>query len=418
MRYLKLLPALLLILILPLSAASVLTDGLSSGFASEENLALFDFQSEENTDFYENVGISLLTQSPGEAVYTWFGHTSLEVEIPGYLDRDYNWGVFAFSDSFYRDFIFGRLYYSLIASSTEYSILRAEMEGRELTRLTLDLTPSAKKGIIDFLNYNTQPENQQYLYHYYLDNCATRVRDIYNAATDGGFRSWAEAVETGRSFRDYTTDYMSERSYLVSWTLNALQGPEIDRKINLYEAAFMPDVLLDAISEYEGGKAAEVLAAADSPVTRPKENDLLITSLIIGAVLAVILYTEEERHPRVWGLLTFIFTLFLSVLSIVLLFFMLFTNHDVTFGNENILFLNPLLLIPAVQGLRTVFTGRRKEHRASVRIYRLLSASALLLLVLKGLFPSVFIQENLAAVALVLPVYLAGSIRLRRKAGK
>lgn len=418
MRYLKLLPALLFILLLPLQAASVITDGLDSGFASEENLALFDFQSEEDASLYEDVGISLLTQSPGAPVYTWFGHTSLEVSIPGYIDRDYNWGVFAFSESFYRDFIFGRLYYSLIASSTDYSILRAETEGRELTRLPLDLTPAAKKGVIDFLNYNSRSENQQYLYHYYLDNCATRVRDIYNAATGGEFRSWAESVQTGRSFRDYTTDYMSDRSFLVSWTLNAIQGPEIDRKINLYEAAFMPDVLHDAISEYEGGKSAEVLAEAASEVIRPEGNDLFITSLIIGIVLAVILYTEEERHPRIWGLLTALFTLFLSVLSLVLLFFMLFTDHDVTFYNENILFINPLLLIPALQGLRTLFRGRRKEHRATVRTYRLLAAAALLLLILKGLFPTVFIQENLAALAMVLPVYIAGSFRLRPKAVK
>ena len=399
---------LLLLILLPLSAASVVNEGLSGGFASEENLKRFDFAS-ESSDEYTNVEINLLTQSPGEAVYTWFGHTSLEVSIPSYLDRDYNWGVFAFSASFYKDFAFGRLFYSLMANDMAYSIFKAEYEERELRSLELNLTPSAKKSVIDFLNLNSKSENQHYLYHYYLDNCATRVRDIYNAATIGEFKAWAEGINTHKSFRDYTTDYMSDKSFIVSWTLNALQGPAIDKKINLYEACFMPDVLESAIEEFQKSKSI-VIVESPEKIKAPISNDLLISSLLIGLTIAIFIYTEERHRIRVWGLLTFIFNLFLSILSLVFLFFMLFTNHDVTFFNENIIFINPLLLIPAFQGLLTLIRKKDRGHRGTTITYRILTLLTIVLLIFKGLFPSFFIQENFSAMFLVLPLYILGSL--------
>lgn len=387
---------------LSLNAASLTPVSTEGSFDSEQNLALFDFENNEGAA--ENATISLITQEPGDPLYTWFGHTALRVDIPDLLSWDYNWGVFSFSDSFYINFIMGRLLYSLSVYPSYFTASEAETENRTLTSLTLELTPQQKQGIIEFLNFNAREENRTYLYHYYLDNCATRARDIYNAATGGDFRRWAESQQLGRSFRDLAGEQLDPRSRIASWTLNYLQGPQIDQPLTLYDACFLPQVLSDSIAAYQNTEA-EVIYQSTRVQPQPK-SDLAITSFITGLVIALLITIDKTRSGRFASLLTFLFFLFLSVVSAVLAFFMLFTDHEVTYLNENILFINPLLLIPCIEALLNLFR-RKRRYKAGGKTVLLLTFIAAILLVLKGLFPASYPQQNLAAFALVLPVYLA-----------
>ena len=73
--------------------------------------------------------------------------------------------------------------------------------GRSVEEYTLDLTPEAKFQILEFLKHNALEENNTYLYHFYKDNCATRLRDIIDAATGGDFQKWAKGRETEGTYR-------------------------------------------------------------------------------------------------------------------------------------------------------------------------------------------------------------------------
>ena len=181
-------------------------------FYSEEELGKISFDDElpdSDREYYGNIDISIITAAPAEPVYIYFGHSGLSVEIPGREGIMFDYGTFSFSESFYHDFIFGLLYYSMSEAYESWRIDQFISEDRTTTRLPLDLSPEAKRGVIEFLSENAEPENRTYLYHYYNDNCATRIRDIYNSAEGGGFRKWAESIDTGKSFRDWSTPYMS-----------------------------------------------------------------------------------------------------------------------------------------------------------------------------------------------------------------
>ena len=129
-----------------------------------------------------------------------------------------------------------------------------------------------------------------------------------------------------------------------------------------------------------------------------------------GLIFAVLLYSFWHVNRKAYALVSTVFYLYFAVISSVLLFMMLFTNHDVTFGNENIIFVNPLLLIPLMESIIMIF--HKKTHwMLSRSVFRILTALSLSTLVLKGLFPETLCQENLYVFALVLPVYIAMSIR-------
>ncbi len=278
-----------------------------------------------------------------------------------------------------------------------------------MLKLKLELTPESKKAVADFLNYNAKEENRTYLYHYYLDNCSTRVRDIYNAATLDDFREWAEEIDTGLSFRDYTTLRM-DSSFPVNWTLNALQGPMVDKKINLYEACFIPSVLNSAIEQYQNTEAEIVIEAAKE-VKVPENSNLMLISLLVALLLFLALTLLPYRLSY---LIETLFNLFFLVLSSVLMFFMFATDHDVTYFNENIVFLNPLILIPFIGAFKSLITNR-KSGKPSLIIYRVLTIAAITLLVLKGLFPTIFYQENLPQIVILLLFYTGVLVRERKR---
>lgn len=394
-----------------LCAASVRGVNIEDTFESTDNLSLFSFTGEaDDASYYDDVHFYLVTQAPGDEVYTWFGHTGLMMESPqGSIMFD--WGTFSFSPSFYLDFCFGRLYYTVSTNRADAVINRAISENRRVEITELPIGAAAKKGLMEFLAYNTQWENRNYLYHYYLDNCATRVRDIIDFTSGGAFRTWAEGIMTGMTFRDLSSRYMN-KNWLVSFTLNFLEGPSIDRQLNLYEACFLPDVLNSAVKTF--------YALDDNVVFQGEEEDLenlplVFTSLLVSLSLTLILFILGHfGHERLYGLVSAIIWLYAGIASSVLFFMMFFTNHDVTYFNENLLFVNPLVFIIAFQSIAAVFRPC-KNRKASMHIARILLILSMTDLVLKGLFPLSFIQNNAAVFAFILPLYLLTAFRKRKE---
>ena len=243
---------------------------------------------------------------------------------------------------------------------------------------------------MEFLAYNTEPENRNYLYHYYLDNCATRVRDIVDFTSGGAFRAWAEGIMTGMTFRDLSTRYMN-KNWPVSFTLNFLEGPSIDRQLNLYEACFLPDVLNSAVKTF--------YALDDNVVFQGEEEDheslpLVCTTLIISLALTLILFLLRHfRHERLYGIVSAIIWLYAGIASSVLFFMMFFTNHDVTYFNINPLIISPLAAVPAVLHIASAFSKKEGLRRMSIsRFTTVLLIIALLALIFQILTP--FRQSN------------------------
>ena len=128
----------------------------------------------------DDIQISILTCSPGEEIYTLFGHTAIRVQIPSrYIDDVYNYGLFNFnSHNFALRFALGETDYQLGSEPFESFLYEYQYFKRDVWEQPLNLTHSQKLKVIEALNTNILPENATYRYNFFYDNCATRPLQI------------------------------------------------------------------------------------------------------------------------------------------------------------------------------------------------------------------------------------------------
>ena len=123
----------------------------------------------------------------------------------------------------------------------------------------------------------------------------------------------------------------------------------------------------------------------------------VLMGLVLGGVSAALLLFRREKAYFIYsGVVDIIF----AIMGSVLLFMMLFTNHDVTWFNENIIFVNPLLLVLAVLSFR--------KSRKVELISRIIIAVIALLCILKLILASVFIQANWPVIIVMALFHLPG----------
>ena len=392
---------LLAITISILPAASIAPEGFPNPFPSRENLMKFSFDDEDASDTYEDVDIYLVSTEGGDQVYSLFGHTSIEIDFPHYFDNFYDYGFFTFDDGFYINFALGKLYYNIYRTNAQWRMDSFRYEDRTVHRTLLPLSAAKKKGVMDFLDYNALPENNTYLYDYYRDNCATRVRDIIDEATGGKFKKWAEEIPSGQSFRSSSNHYM-QAQFFPAFAINYLEGPKVDHLLSRYDMMYLPEELMKGVEDYFD---VDTEIAYETVSRKPYRGlSLMANSVILGVVLFAFIYMEG-RLERKWlrrtlDILMGIVYILFFVMSSVLLFMMVFTNHDVTYMNENILFLNPLIIVFALDAFRGRNLSRRKNH--SMLYLGIIAA----LLILKGFMPTVFIQDNLSTIVVMLAITL------------
>ena len=124
--------------------------------------------------------ISIITIGPGDMLYDSFGHNAIRVADPSNgKDIVFNYGTFDFNTpNFYIKFGRGKLPYALSVRPYNYFKRNYIAEKRWMKEQKLDLTYGEKVTIFDFLLNNAQPENKEYRYDFFFDNCATRIRDV------------------------------------------------------------------------------------------------------------------------------------------------------------------------------------------------------------------------------------------------
>jgi hypothetical protein len=97
--------------------------------------------------------ITLLTCSPGDDLYSIFGHSAVRVEDPAQdIDWVFNYGTFDFSDpNFYTNFVRGKLNYKLSVSEYRYFEYSYQRENRWIWEQELNLTPGERQFLFDSL---------------------------------------------------------------------------------------------------------------------------------------------------------------------------------------------------------------------------------------------------------------------------
>ena len=366
----------------------------------------------------EDLHIKLVTFGPGDDIPSWWGHTGLLVEDLRYHKaRIYNFGLFSFDDGMLFKFAMGRLIFAAGDFSVAGYLEWYRRQNRDVRIISLDLPAEERLWLAEKLAWYVRPENRRYLYHHYDENCATRLRDLLNEATDGALYRQAD-VPARMTLREHTRCYVGHNVFM-EMLLMFLMNDSIDKPIREWQEMFLPDELerqvLRLTYQTADGKERRlaedrlIFFKADRPPV-PAQPPVhwpgaLITGLLVGLIAIALTYWYKNSHNTwalTWlGVWNFTVGLFLGIPGLGLALMAGFTDHTVTYHNENLLLANPVTFLLVPFGFRLALQKVKSVRRLQL-IWYIHLATALLLLLLK--FLPVFDQDNSLVICFILPL--------------
>lgn len=356
--------------------------------------------------------IGVLTMGPGAEYWSRFGHNAVLVEQPGGPRTVYNYGFFDFEQpGFLLRFARGQMRYQLVALPFEQDFAYYQAEGRGMQLQWLRLPPDKARELADFLAWNARPENAEYRYDYFLDNCSTRVRDALDRTLGGLIFEQTRGRSRGLSFRSEALRLSAPDAWMFHG-IHLLLGPAADRPLSRWEESFVPARFHDALNLV---RLADGRALVESdlrllpqrlPEALEEEPRFALAAGTIGAALALLTLALTGR-PGIGGLLgrgvLGLFWLAGGLIGLLALALWGLSEHAAAHGNRSLLLLSPLtlLLLPALPRLA-------RGAAAAAWQRRLAALCALLALLAVPLyFLPVRPQEHLEWLLLALPLHLA-----------
>lgn len=303
----------------------------------------------------EQTEISLITCGPGDDLYSVFGHSAIHVsDRTTGLDKVYNYGTFDFdTPNFYLEFARGKLNYALSVTSFERFIIGYQYEGRWVQRQVLNLTLEEKVALYDFLEVNALPENRNYKYDFFYDNCSSRIRDVFEEVL-GRDLTWEGAKsDTSATFRQLIKLYLDNHPW-SELGIDLALGIPCDRQADYRNKMFLPDYLMAGFEtgSVSRGGTREPLVASTALVL-PENADLRNLGeshiawafwVFFGVCLLASIFVAPSRMR--W--FDVVFFAAVGLLGIVVLLLWFATDHSATKWNMNILWALPSWIYGAV----------------------------------------------------------------------
>lgn len=349
----------------------------------------------------DSARISLMTVSPGSELYSVFGHSAVRVYDPiTRINRVYNYGTFDFDQpNFYLNFCRGKLLYSLDVESYrnfEYGNLH---DLRWMEEQVLNLNGEQRQRIFSLLQTNALPENKDYKYDFFYDNCATRIRDLVKETFFHQISFDSSGLKPGVTMRQLLKPYLKNYPW-TDFGIDLILGLAADRKALAEDYMFLPDHLHDLVGATKlDGKTPLVRAEhnipeykIDQPVFTPGFLDRPLWVMSFIALLGL-LSMANPRTERIFDIV-FWFVLGLAGLVIALLWFA--TEHTATKTNLNLFWALPTHLL---------FFWRRSKSEFVENYFTGAAILAAMMLVFWAWIPQAL---PLAAVPLVVLVVVKG----------
>lgn len=324
------------------------------------------------------IQVSLITCTPGEELYSIFGHSALRIiDSNNVTDYIFNYGTFNFDDDgFYLKFIRGKLLYHLSVERTDEFIFSYMNESRGITEQVLQLSSLEKINIKNFILHNLEPENKFYQYDFFLDNCTTRLRDIINKMKSPS-PSLPHVMPATTTYREAIHVYLDKgEQHWSKLGIDLLLGMRTDKIMSASEQSFLPDNLMTAVDSCKNQQLVHQKNAILKPINTGQASSiftpLFCFSLFAGLVILMSLL--KNRFGQIF-MLCFdnVFFFLIGLLGLLLVLMWVATDHSMTKDNMNLIWANPLHLLFAI-----FFRSKSKWKKW----YSLFTCIAMLLLLL------------------------------------
>lgn len=331
----------------------------------------------------ETAEISILTIGPGAELYDKFGHSAFRIQ-DSQIGEDvvFNYGVYDFNTpNFYTKFARGKLLYELGVSYYQPFFESYVAQNRWVKEQTLNLTQAEKQALSDFLWNNARPENKQYKYDFFYDNCATKIRDVIQNILGDKLEFKADHITQSFTFRQLIQQNLQANSW-GSVGIDIALGAIIDKEAKPIEYQFLPQYVFEAAAHAtinRNGRSESLVKTTnvlyENKPTDTRTNFLLSPLFILGIVglliVGITLYDyKRERRSRYLDVFLLGFTGLIGIFIILLWFA---TDHTATAYNYNLLWAFPISLV-------LLYAIGKKNHSQKLKRYALLLLLLLLLL--------------------------------------
>lgn len=299
----------------------------------------------------EYATFSVLTCAPGTDLYASFGHSALRVQDPLIqLDIIYNYGIFDFyAPNFYSNFVKGKLTYTLGRQYYSDFLFEYEMENRGVKEQLLRLDKKSRDRLFNFLEKNYRPENRDYAYDFFYNNCATKLRDLIEN------QALIPAVETetssigDKTFRHLIAENLPANGWAM-FGINLALGSSIDQYASKRAYQFLPKYLSESLEKTsirglpiveKERMAFEASPQNSSPDTLYQTPAFASIMILLIAIIISVLELFSGRKLLVFDSLLFTAS---ALGGLLLLFLWFLTDHQATMYNYNLLWCSPLAI--------------------------------------------------------------------------
>lgn len=353
----------------------------------------------------------LVTYGPGEIYWQRFGHNAIWIrDSARRLDHVFNFGFFDFEqEQFLLRFLLGRMLYFSAARPAAEEFADYVSENRSIRVQRLDLEPGQIERLREFLLNEVRPENRNYLYDYYENNCSTRVRDAIDMAIGGSLSAQYRYLPGELTRREHTRR-LTLPDPLLYLGLEIVLGAPVDAPASMWDEMFIPALLAEGAGALDVGSAAgpRPLVTEDrvmfrstlpSPAEVPVRTWPRYLAFSLG-LLAVVWLLTRLAGPNTAVVLARTWLTLAGVAGLALVFFWVGTDHGVASLNMNLLVFNPLWLWLATW------------RRGNPGVLPIVAGISVLAAVMPLFPPQQHTQDVLAA---FLPLNLAAAATLARR---
>ena len=298
----------------------------------------------QRTILSEQSEISVLTIGAGNSLNDAFGHSAFRVKdiIKG-TDYVFNYGVFDFNTpNFYLKFAQGKLNYLIGFDYYDDFFERYISENRTIKEQVLNLTFDEKQTLFNYLLNNYKPENRGYLYDFFFDNCATKIKDVTNVAVNNAIQFNTPKDYKEATFRTLIHNNLNKNSW-GSLGIDVALGSVIDRKATAEEHMFLPENIYKFLEVATINNSKPLVKSSKvlfSKIEKPESNNFFVSPLfvfgILGLFILFITFKDYKNHKQSKWLDVVLFVI-TGLVGILILLLWFATDHKGTHQNYNLL---------------------------------------------------------------------------------
>ena len=293
----------------------------------------------------EQTEISVLTLGPATSLNDAFPHSAFRIKDPiKGIDIVFNYGVYDFeTPNFYLKFAQGKLNYLIGLNYYEDFFENYIAQNRTIKEQVLNLSTSEKQSLFDYLINNYKPENRAYLYEFFFDNCATKIKDVTQIALNNSIVFSKPKDYKPQTFRTLIHNNLNKNSW-GSLGIDVALGSVIDRKASPEEQMFLPENIYKffnvATIKSKNQSLVKETKVLYNKLDSPEPSNFLTSPLfvfgIIGLFIVYITYFDYKKQKRTVWLDVTLFSM-TGLIGVLILLLWFATDHKGTHQNYNLL---------------------------------------------------------------------------------